>query len=117
MCVSQPCCVTSTSGRNARTSGNAVEWKARSHPASEVPGGSETFVAYPSALDPPVSEGHPVPGKSARPDSWIETVRTRGSSQKIRSTPSPWWTSTSTYATRSTPPCSSIHRMPMATSL
>ena len=44
----------------------------------------------------PMSVAHPVPGKSARPVSWIDTVSTRGSSQKIDSTPSPWCTSTST---------------------
>ena len=50
----------------------------------------------PSAPGPPTSAGKPVPGKSIRPVSCSEMVRTRGSSQKIRWTPSPWWTSTST---------------------
>ena len=43
----------------------------------------------------------PVPGKRYRPDSWNETVRTPGSSRWIAWTPSPWWTSRSTYRTRS----------------
>ena len=40
----------------------------------------------------------PVPGKnpSDGANSWIETVSTLGSSQKIACGPSPWWTSTST---------------------
>ena len=60
------------------------------------PGGSATLTAVPSASGPPMSAGQPVPGKSARPLSCSEIVSTRGSSQKIRSTPSPWCTSTST---------------------
>ena len=96
--------------------GIAVAWMARSQPASERPGGSETLTAEPSAFGPPMSVGQPVPGKSARPLSCSEIVRTLGSSQKIRSTPSPWWTSTSTYATRSAP-WSRSHWMPTAMSL
>jgi hypothetical protein len=50
------------------------------------------------------------------PLSCNEIVSTRSSSQKIRSTPSPWWTSTSTYATRCAP-ASRSRAMPAATSL
>ena len=91
-------------------------WNARSQPASPVPGGSATFTAVPSASGPPVSAGNPVPGNSTRPLSCSEIVSTRGSSQNIRSTPSPWCTSTSTYATRWAP-WSSSHWMPTAVSL
>ena len=54
---------------------------ARSHAASPVPGGSATLATEPSALGPPISCGHPVPGNRARPVSWTEIVMTRGSSQ------------------------------------
>jgi len=43
-----------------------------------------------------MSLGNPVPGNRIVPVSWTEIVRTRGSFQNIRSTPSPWWASMST---------------------
>ena len=64
MWESQPCWVTSTSGLNSRSSGGTTAWKARSQPASAVPGGSATLTAVPSAPSPPLSCGKPVPGKS-----------------------------------------------------
>ncbi|BAS10780.1 hypothetical protein AHiyo4_42020 [Arthrobacter sp. Hiyo4] len=48
------------------------------------------------------------PGKSVSPLSCSEMVRTRGSSQKMLSVPSPWCASTSMYATRLMPPSSSL---------
>ena len=50
----------------------------------------------PRAAGPPMSAGQPVPGNRWRPLSCTEIVITRGSFQKARSTPSPWWTSMST---------------------
>ena len=67
MWESQPCWVTSTSGANARTSGGTIAWKARSHPASAVPGGSATFTAVPSACGPPESSCEAGAGKEHLP--------------------------------------------------
>jgi hypothetical protein len=68
------------SGAKARTTDGTIAWKARSHPASEVPGGNGTFTAVPSAAGPPISSAKPVPGKSASGDSCRLIVSTRGSS-------------------------------------
>src|ERR1700716_464246 len=51
-CVSQPCWLTRTVGRNARTSGGTTAWNARSQPASLVPAGSATLTADPFAPRP-----------------------------------------------------------------
>ena len=42
-------------GRHSRSSGGTTAWKARSQPASEVPGGSATLTAEPFASGPPES--------------------------------------------------------------
>ena len=47
--VSAPHWVTSSCGRNAASSDGTTAWKARSQPASAVPGGSATFTAVPVA--------------------------------------------------------------------
>ena len=81
--MSQPCWVTSTSGRNARTSGGTTAWNARSHAGVARARRQRDVDRVPSAPGPPISPGKPVPGKSIRPLSCSEMVSTRGSSQKI----------------------------------
>ena len=51
--MSQPCWLTRTSGRNARSSGGTTASNARSQPASPVPAGRATLTADPSASGPP----------------------------------------------------------------
>jgi hypothetical protein len=64
MWESQPCWVRRNSGPNALSTWGTTAWNARSQPASEVPGGSATFTADPSAPGPPVSVAYPVPGNN-----------------------------------------------------
>ena len=61
---------------------------------------SGTLTDVPAAVPSPSSPTPPVPGNRYRPVSWNDRVRTPGSSQWIAWTPSPWWTSRSTYRTR-----------------
>src|SRR3954453_19505568 len=79
MCESQPCWVTSTSGPNARTSGGTTAWKARSQPASPVPGGSAPVTAGPAAAGPP---GSPVPGGKPPVARRADRVRPAGLGRK-----------------------------------
>ena len=97
---SAPCWETIRSGPNAAASSGSSDRTAASHAPSPVPGWNGTLTEVPAALPSPSSPTSPVPGKRYRPVSWNDRVRTPGSSQWIAWTPSPWWTSRSTYRTR-----------------
>ena len=75
--------------RTWRPARGAASVTAASHARSPVPGGSGTLTLVPAATPSPTSSTSPVPGNSARPVSWKETVSTPGSSQWIACTPSP----------------------------
>src|SRR5699024_4397413 len=75
-----------------------------------------TLIGLRGAEGPPLSCSKPVTGSSRSPVRWTDRVTARGSSHRASSTPSPWWTSTSTYITRSSP-ASRAWRMAMAASL
>ena len=98
--LSAPCWLTMRSGpKDAARAGTRARTPASQVP-SPVPASSGRLTEVPAATPSPSSSTKPVPGKRVRPLSWIETVSTPGSSRWIAWTPSPWWTSRSTYITR-----------------
>ena len=84
-CVSHPSWVTSTSGANSAHRARArPRESASSHASSPVLGGQRDVDRAPLGVAAAAFAHEPRPGENRnRPDSWIEIVSTRGSSQKI----------------------------------
>ena len=88
-------------GTSAASSGRSVVTAAEPGAVAGLRAASGTLTTVPAAAPSPISSANPVPGNRYRPLSWNDTVSTPGSAAWIASTPSPWWTSRSTYRTRS----------------